>query len=309
MILIVGSRLPSTATFASRKKLGRSELFVGQNVTEGVYHTSLADCPNLVEYLSLFQTIYWADSLPSEFKNFKEYFDTLFLLKKIPNVIELNQDPLNLKQFLTIDTKPNNIIFLGCSHTEGGFSENKSEDYANIVSSYFNLELLNLAKGGCGNFRSFDQFSKIKFYENQIVVLQLTDFARLKYYDSDLPNSKIQETQLYQIKSKSYIEVFNDKQLIYNTLSYLDLIIKYSRSLNLRLVFFYLGNVPNFDNSPENDNYKKIVEFYLTDYKEYIPNILEKNIDRAPKDNLHWGPKSNAVWAKEIISKIKELYS
>ncbi len=308
MILIVGSKYSATAKFSTLQKLGKSELFVGQKITKKIYHTSLADCADLEKYLHLFETIYWANSPQSEFKTFNAYFDTIFLLKKFPNVVGLNDDPFNLRQFSTIETNPNNIIFLGCSHTVGGLLDNKDEDYVNIVSSYFNLEPINLAKSGKGNFRSFDQFNKIKFHHNQIVVLQLTDFARLKYYETDMPDAKCQQEQLYRIKKKSYFQVFNDKQLAYINLSRLESIINYSRALGLRLVFFYLGNVPNFDNNIENDNYKKMIEYYLTDYKEYIPNILEQNEDRTPFDNLHYGKKSNAMWASKIISKLKELY-
>lgn len=308
MILVVGSRYSATAKFSAKEKLGKSELFVGQKLTKKIYHTSLADCANLAEYLPLFKTIYWAKSPQSEFKTFKAYFDTIFLLKKFPNVVGLDDDPFNLRQFPTIETDPNNVIFLGCSHTVGGLLENKDEDYVNIVSSYFNLQPLNLAESGKGNYRSFDQFNKIKFHKNQIVVLQLTDFARLKYYENDRADSTIQQEQLYRIKDKSYFNVFNDKQLAYMNISRLEAIINYSRTLDLRFVFFYLGDVPNFDNSVENDDYKKMIEYYLTDYKEYIPNILEQNVDRTPIDNLHYGTKSNAMWAKRIISKIEELY-
>lgn len=84
--------------------------------------------------------------------------------------------------------------------------------------------------------------------------------------------------------------------------------LKFRDSNCRKFVFFYLGDVPNFDKSIENDNYKKMVEYYLTDYKEYIPNILGKNVDGTPYDNLHFGSKSNAIWAKEIIRKIEDLY-
>jgi hypothetical protein len=309
MILIVGSKWPATAKFSTQKNLGKSRLFVGQRITGTLYHTSLADCANLEEHLPRFETIYWAQCPQSEFKNFKEYFDTIVLLKKFPNVVGLDDDPYNLRQFSTIETDSNNIIFLGCSHTVGGLLSSKDEDYVNIVSSHFNLEPMNLAETGKGNFRSFDQFNKIKFHKNQIVVLQLTDFARLRLYASDLPDATIQQEQLYRIKERSYHRVFNDKQLTYMNLARLESIINLSRALGLRFVFFYLGDVPNFDNSVENDDYKKMVEYYLTDYQEYIPNILGQNVDRTPYDNLHYGAKSNAIWASKIIDKIEELYS
>jgi hypothetical protein len=138
-------------------------------------------------------------------------------------------------------------------------------------------------------------------------VLQLTDLARLQYFSNDNPETKLKESQLYNISNNAYLEVFNDKQLIHNTLNHLDAVVKFSRAFKLRFVFFYLGDTPNFDNTLENDQYKKTVEYYLSDYDEYVPNVLSKCIDRG-SDNLHWGKLSNRIFAKEIIQKIYDLY-
>lgn len=306
MILIVGSTSPNTATYSVKINLGKSFLYEGKLSDSNIYHTSMADCSNLKKHLHLFEVIYWAKSDQSEFKNFKEYFETIYLLKNHGNVIGLDDDPYNLFESYQIVNNSKKIVFFGCSHTEGGYVE-PEEEYYSIVSKHYNLIPLNLAKGNKGNFRSFDIFNQVNFISNQIVVLQLTDFARLKYFPNDLPETKLHESQLYLIKNPAYIEVYNDKQLIYNTLSRLDLIVKFCRSNNLRLVFFNLGNVPNFDNDPGNDRYKKIVEYYLSNYKEYIPDVVSKCVDRG-KDNLHWGKLSNQMFADEIIKKIESLY-
>lgn len=306
MILIVGSTSTKTAEFSITNKLGISALYEGKLTNGQIYHTSMADCLDLEKHLSFFETIYWAKSEQSEFKNFKEYFETLFLLKQHGGVIGLDNDPYNIRDNFKIVNREDHAVFLGCSHTAGGFVL-PNEEYYNIVSSYFNLEPLNLARAGKGNYLSFNIFNQIDFYKNQIVVLQLSDFARLRYFPNTLPNTKLNEDQLHLIKNSAYIEVFNDKQLLYNTLSYLDFVVKYSRSFGLRFVFFYLGDVSNFNNDPANDQYKKTVEFYLSDYREYVPNVLSKCIDRG-NDNQHWGKLSNQMFANEIIKKIETLY-
>lgn len=306
MILVVGSTSKKTATFAFTNGLGSSKLYEGQTLSNLVYHTSMADCPDLQTHLQKFKHVYWANSDPTEFTNFKEYFETLYLLKQHKGVIGLNNDPCHIRENIMISNNENNIIFLGCSHTEGGYV-NAHEEYSSIVSNHFNLIRLNLAKQGKGNSRSFKIFSKINFYKNQIVVLQLTDLGRLQYFPNDFPETKLHENQLYNIEDKSYLKVYNDKQLIFDTLNQLDFIVKFSRSFGLRFVFFNLGDTPDLDNDISNDQYKKTIEFYLSNYPEYIPNVLSKCIDRG-KDNLHWGKLSNEMFAKEIITKINDLY-
>jgi hypothetical protein len=309
MILIVGSKSRLTAEFSTTQNLEPSILFQGQEINESqIYHTSLADCQNLKQFLTKFKLIYWANSAIFEFDNYQDYFETLYLLKSHVNVIGINDvDPYNIKNFYSINNNKSNIVFLGCSHTAGGYHINNDTEYVNLISTHFNQPILNLAESGKGNFRSFDIFNNLEFYKNQKVILQLTDFARLKFYPDSSPTTIVNESQLYHIKNKSYIDVYNDKQLIYMTLSRLDSVIKYSRSFGLNFVFFYLGNTPNFSEKPEDDFYKKTVEYYLLDYKEYISNILQKNVDRGT-DNLHYGPHSHKIWANEIINKIQTLY-
>jgi hypothetical protein len=309
VILIVGSTSRLTAEFSVIHSIGPSTLFQGQVIDESlIYHTSLADCRNLEQFLTKFKLIYWAHSAISEFNNYQDYFETLYLLKSHGNVIGIdNVDPYNIKNFSAIKNDESNIVFFGCSHTAGGHHHTKDTEYVNLLSTHFNQPILNLAESGKGNFRSFDLFNNLEFYKNQKVILQLTDFARLKFYPDSLPTTVFKESQLYKIKNRSYFDVYNDKQLIYMTLTRLDSVIKYSRSFGLNFVFFYLGDTPNFSNIPENDFYKKTVEYYLLDYKEYIPNILQRNVDRGT-DNLHYGPLSHKIWANEIINKIQTLY-
>lgn len=306
MILIVGSKSSKTAKFSIDNNLGYSTLYQGKLFNAKVYHTSIADCPNLKDHLRLFDKIYWAKCSQSEFTNFKEYFETLYLLKQYQGVIGLDNDPYNFKEDFKIQNKENNIIFLGCSHTQGGYVA-PDEEYYYIVSKHFNLDPLNLAVMGKGNFLSFSIFNQINFFKNQIVVLQLSDFARLRYYPNDLHNTKLHESQLYHINNRAYIEVFNDKQLIFNTLMIIDAMTKFARSFGLRFVFFNLGDAPDFPKDPNQDQFKKTVEFYLSDYREYVPNVLSKGVDRG-SDNQHWGKLSNQSFAAEIITKIESLY-
>jgi hypothetical protein len=102
MILIVGSKKPETAKFAALNNLGNSTLYQGQITDSDIYHTSIADCPNLEDSLNLFDKIYWANSKESEFENTNEFVETLYLLKKHGGVIGIHDD-INKKYKVQLD--------------------------------------------------------------------------------------------------------------------------------------------------------------------------------------------------------------
>ena len=308
MILIVGSNLPATAVFHGKIGLPTSALFEGQFTDAQVYHTSISDCNNIKDYLNNFDKIYWAKSLVDEFNTYIEWFDTLCLLKSHGNVIGIDGvDPYNLKTKFNIENSDSSAIFLGCSHTAGVGLDTPTDNYVNWVSKHFKKTPLNASAGGKGNFRSFDIFNQIEFYKNQFVVLQLTDLARLRYYRDDKPMSGLNESQLYDIRNRSYIDVFNDKQLLFMMIERLDSVIKFARQADLRFVFFNLGGNPDGDNNKEKNLLRQTTEYYLSDYREYVPNILEQNIDRG-NDGLHFGPLSHKIWSNRIIETIEKIY-
>ena len=257
-------------------------------------------------YLDKFDQVIWAESEDIEFNNYLEYFNTLVLIRKHVNLIN-TIDPYNIKPTpLSINNTKDSAIFLGCSHTAGVGLSNIDQSFTKLVSDHFSKLLINLGEGGLGNFKSFEKINQIDFFNQQIVVLQLTDIARLQMFFND-SNTPIAYAQLYTIKNPAYIQVFNDKQLLSMMLDRLDLVVKYARSLKLRLVIFNLGGNPNGDHSPSNNFLRQTTEYYLQDYPEYIPNMLQQNIDRG-NDGRHFGPKSQAIWADLIIKKIEMLY-
>jgi hypothetical protein len=311
LILIVGSNHSNTANYYKKLGFNKSTLFTGDIGSAEVYHTSVADCANLAIYLDQFDQVFWAESSTKEFNNYQEYFDTLVMIRKHAEIFDNSKnkiaDPYNIKpQPLLINNTKDSAIFLGCSHTVGVGLSDINQSYTQLVSNHYDKLLINLGKSGLGNFKSFENINQIDFFEGQIVVLQLTDIARLQMFftDTDTP---IAYTQLYAIKDPAYIKVFNDKQLLSMMLDRLELVVKYARSLKLRLAIFNLGGNPNFNNSAENNFLRQTTEYYLQDYPEYIPNVLQQNGDRGT-DGMHFGPQSQAIWANLIIKKIENLY-
>jgi hypothetical protein len=83
--------------------------------------------------------------------------------------------------------------------------------------------------------------------------------------------------------------------------------VKLARSLRLRLAMFYLGGSTTHQQDTEYNRLFKLIEFYLSDYIEFIPQVLLQNVDRG-NDGMHFGPQSHAVWAQCVIEKIQEIY-
>lgn len=309
MILIVGSNKSTTATYSQLHNLGQSVLFTGTEFAP-VCHSSFADCPDLETYFDQFDHIYWADSSINEFTNYQEYFESLFILKQYQarcHTVTMDADPYNLRQCYTINNTPDSAVFYGCSHTAGVGLDNPADNYVNLVSQHYNKQVLNLSAGGKGNFRSFEVFNKTDFYPEQLVVFQLTDVSRLKYYEHDTYLCRAEETQLQNIRNRSYFDVYNDKQLIYMMLGHVEAMVRRSRAEGLKFVFFNMGGNNDVDHSPENTKFKKNVEYYLTDYAEYVPHLLGANVDRG-NDGYHFGAKSHANWSAGIIDHIEKLY-
>jgi hypothetical protein len=75
------------------------------------------------------------------------------------------------------------------------------------------------------------------------------------------------EKQLQNITNRSYFDVYNDKQLVYMLISYLNYIIDHARLLELKFVFFNMGGNSDPGHS---DKFKKFIEYYLLDYPEYL---------------------------------------
>jgi len=309
--LIVGSHLLSTSVYAQSIGLDQSFLYTGVE-NYPVCHTSLADCADLETHLDKFDTIHWANCLVDEFNEWREWFDIVYMLKKyhfkhrnIKNIEQL--DPYNIQHYKDLP-KPtnNNAVFIGCSHTYGLGLDNRNTNYTTAVGQHFNLNAINLGAPGLGNYHTLQKFHHIKWNSDQLVVLQFTDIARLQIFPDSEVGTELVQSQLYNL-DRSYVNVFNDKQLMYMFLERVESAVTLARSLQLRLAMFYLGGSTTTQTDTEYNRLFKLIEFYLCDYAEFIPDMLLQNVDRG-NDGMHFGPQSHAVWAQLVIKKIKELY-
>lgn len=317
MILVIGfDDGPGSIAFANSLSETSSQLLTDTNYLEAsassaIFHTTVCkdiQISNLNKIAGLIRKIYWCPpKTPLVFTDY-EYQKTLSALKtyhqtysNVENVPD--EDPLGIN-ITPINSDPSQAIFYGCSHTVGGHWINSADLYTHQVAAAFNKTVFvpstafdnrqfhNIR----GNFRNFSLFQKTNFNQDQIVSLQLTDFGRMRYFDDEV--GAMAERKQSDLP-KNMVLGISDRQLIYLNLDRLQGIVNHATSLRTKFVFFTLGN---------HGTNRHLVEYYLQDYKEYIPNMIDLTVDRA-RDRAHFGVKSNALFSEQIIKKLTRLYS
>jgi hypothetical protein len=235
----------------------------------------------------------------------QDVYQYLNILKKYQKI---DIDPMGIKQ-PTIATDSNHILFYGCSHTGGGPWLDKQFAYTAIVSKYFNKDALIPSKSETlkkyvdviGNFNNFNLLANTNFLKDQIVILQLSDLSRVRFYDTT--KQTICTRKLFDL-SPHEVLLFDDQRLFHDVYERITQFINYAREKKLKFVFFNLGGSGiSADKNPA----RNLTEFYLSDFKEFIPDMSSLVVDHGI-DGTHFGVQSNKNFAKAIIQKIEELY-
>ena len=216
-------------------------------------------------------------------------------------------DPLNIKTAPVVATN-NDIVFLGCSYTYGSCLPSTATRYSTILSQHYNKTEINLSKGGTGNYRTFDIFGQIEFNPGSMLVLQIAELSRIRWYDN-----RIVDQQLSVKPDKILMHVYNDKFLIYDLIRQLRIIVNYCRSQQVKFVIWSNASLGN----TELDD---ILEQYLGEFPEYVyfNNRIDKEdsyrVDNAVdgKDQElgvgHPGPESNKIIADRLINHFNQIY-
>jgi hypothetical protein len=226
-------------------------------------------------------------------------------------------DPLDIES-IDITVNESNVIFFGCSFTDGVGLE-KNQRYSTLIANYFNKNEINLAKSGHGNYRTFDLFSQCNFSsENTIVVLQLTELSRIRWYREQVIDIMLSNNAVFQQLDKKTInfrhiqETYNDKFCIYDLIRQLRILISFCRAKKLKLVIWSIARF-------HNEQLNTTIEEYLNKFPEYIYMNSELGAhDSYRVDNSsdgteelgtgHPGPKSNKIIAQKLIAHIEKLY-
>ena len=116
-------------------------------------------------------------------------------------------DPLNIKTAPVVATN-NDIVFLGCSYTYGSCLPSTATRYSTILSQHYNKTEINLSKGGTGNYRTFDIFGQIEFNPGSMLVLQIAELSRIRWYDNRIvdqqlfPQVQLASAELLYLRNK-----------------------------------------------------------------------------------------------------------
>lgn len=309
MILILGSDSESTGQFYKTLGLAPSVLVSDTSHLPAVAHTSpqaAGDFFNLQKIAELADTIYFANPSVEDFPSQDYYFKYLHWLKELEyrqgNVknLKIGHDYFNWSKNLP-SLNENDAVFIGCSFTQGIGLTQLNQRYSNIVSEYFNLNCVNLAKSGTSNAYFFETFSKLDFKPGQLVVLQLTVLERIRYIEDQ---GKLLDLRFSANTNNKIIKVFNYEYLFYELLVKLNLISKIAQSKKLKLVIW----IANY-NEEFGQTYTLEQQLCFYNYKEIVPLFLSEHyIVDFGTDNAHPGPESNKKIAKVLIEFIEKTY-
>lgn len=308
-ILILGSNDYKTSTAYQRLGLPPSILVDRVDCSYLVGHTSRQEFNSdhdLETIMKEADEIYWAWPDPKEFSDDIVFFDFMWWLRcyqekygNIKNFSEIKFDPYNWEIKLPkIDETSS--IFLGCSFTAGAGLPNSQSRWANQVASYYGKNCVNLAESGSSNARSFEIFTRLPLIEDQIVVWQLTEPARLRYCD----DKGVREIQLSQNGSRRMLDVYNDQYLLHDLLTKIEACVKISRLAKIKFVFWLV------DYKKEFGPYNHLDLSYFYKYPEFIPPyLIQDYLVDTGTDNLHPGPQSNELISRAVIKHLGNLYN
>lgn len=313
-VLVLGSQHVNTENFSESIGLEKSILITPSNMYNNfsVGHTSIQDMlfyEQFDELVKQVDLLYWSCPNKDEFWNDEFYIEYLWWIKKVQsetnkfvNFPKFNFDPYNLL-YPKIKVEPTDAVFVGCSWTAGiGLEDPKTQHFSNIISRHFNKNCVNLGVGGSSIGYAFERLSNIDFYENQIVVLQLTELYRWRHYNKDEKRQKdIGVNQSVNIRP--FIEVFNQEFLLYELIQKLKLFQKIADEKKLKFAFFLIDY--------KGTTYSYTDQLYFYDFKSFIPwHLLQEYfVDAGSRgDRKHPGPKSNQYIANTVINFLEAQY-
>ena len=160
-----------------------------------------------------------------------------------------------------------------------------------------------LGRSGSSNSYEFDLFSQCEFVPGQVVIWQITHSDRIFYCNEDHTLEHVGLATTNHYKRKSMIDVLTLEHMMFELNSKIRMIVKMSRSLNLKFAFWLGDYKKEFGTFCQKD----IMYFY--EYPEFVPGYKIQNymVDLA-EDNIHPGIKSNKIIADAVISHVEKLY-
>jgi len=199
------------------------------------------------------------------------------------------------------EIKDNEILFLGCSHTDGEGHTNKTTVYTHLLGKEINLIPLVDAHRGKGNYLTEEKLNTYNL-QNKKVIIQFTDVYRLRLngvnYDAHGNNSRFTKAQL---------EVYTDEVLYGLFFEQVKRMVNLLKANNSKFLFFTLGH-PNTNYYDDLDSIVDIFFDNMKNYDTFCPIALTKyDYDKA-EDNFHHGPKSHRFFSKMLLTQWRKMY-
>lgn len=265
---------------------------INVTLTNSEYHTSLGDLDinELLSIIHKFSSIEFVknnfidgEDITKDTLNFLSFVNTKLHVKNFPhnNILSFADHP-DIKERLDTCT----LWVYGCSHSHGTGLRNSSESYGSHLANYLKLPLKLITKPGSSTHWSLRQLVNSNLKQDDIVIWQITSPYRLSYFNE----KHVQEIVLSNSNNRNLIETYTNEQCFFLQLSYLNIGVRYLRSIGVK---FIVVSVDSRD-MEFNFGYSQYPEFYCaTDFA----------VDKGT-DNLHFGPLSHKNLALSLLNRI-----
>jgi len=267
---------------------------VNQDLSGDEYHTSLGDLTpsEIIKVVPAFNEIKF---YPNGFDQTSSvYFETVILLTSLSHRIKVsNFDAGIVKNFTDIDVvsrdpEPTLWVF-GCSHSHGVGLTLPEQRYSNILQKHLGLPLKSITMPGSSIQWSFRHLINANIQPGDTVIWQLTTPDRLTWAD---PSPT--EIMLSKTKKKDLVNVWNDSQSLFHTLSILNAGVQYLRSKSVKFAITSILNLQSLF-------YQYLVEYVKYPEFCYTPDWLKD----LGTDNLHAGPLSHQALAQALVDHLQ----
>ena len=194
------------------------------------------------------------------------------------------------------EIKDNEILFLGCSHTEGVGHSSKDTVYTHLLAKELNLIPLVDAHRGKGNYLTEEKLNTYNL-QNKKIIIQYTDVYRLRLNGKDYdPNSN------YRRFTKSQSEVYTDEVLYSLFFEQVKRMVNLLKANNSKFLFFTLGHCEFIHTA------NQIFFDNMKCYDTFCPIAFTKyDYDKA-EDNMHHGPRSHKFFYKMLLAQWRKMY-
>lgn len=300
MILLIGDTSSQLADYAD-KIFGGGQLIDNSNflsTTNSVYFTALGDLTfDQIKILALAaRQVYFIEDLPWSDK--EALVSTYILCNHLSQFITVHGvNKQSVERFLTVPvtrdyTEPTMWTF-GCSHTKGvGLDFPEQQVYGKLLADKLGMKWQNIARDGSSTRWSLAHLLNADIQTNDVVIWATTSIERIR-----IASDSINELLLSSGGNKAAVMYYNDKQLVFDHLDYINTGVRYLQRSGINFILLSLLS---------NNACRTQIELHCSHYKEWCPVENWTQHDKG-NDNLHIGPIGHITLAERIYNHVQLL--